>query len=67
MLPQTAERFASYLAEHGKEWQDSGIWDYNTTWSLRKLDSQILLHISNLPDGSTVTFSMDCDTLAVTC
>ncbi len=59
-------QFASYLAEHGKEWQDSGIWDYNTTWSLRKLDDQILLHISDLPDGSTETFSMDCDTLAVT-
>ena len=65
-VAQTAERFASYLAEHGKEWQDSDIWDYDTVWSLRKLDSQILLHISNLPDGSTVTFSMDCDTLAVT-
>ena len=65
-VAQTAERFASYLAEHGKEWQDSGIWDYNTTWSLRKLDDQILLHISNLPDGSTETFSMDCETLAVT-
>lgn len=65
-VAQTAERFASYLAEHGKEWQDSDIWDYDTVWSPRKLDSQILLHISNLPDGSTVTFSMDCDTLAVT-
>ncbi len=65
-VAQTAERFASYLAEHGKEWQDSDIWDYDTVWSLRKLDSQILLHISNLPDGSTVTFSMDCDTLTVT-
>lgn len=65
-VAQTAERFASYLAEHGKEWQDSDIWDYNTTWSLRKLDDQILLHISNLPDGSTETFSMDCETLAVT-
>ena len=65
-VAQTAERFASYLAEHGKAWQDSDIWDYDTVWSLRKLDSQILLHISNLPDGSTVTFSMDCDTLAVT-
>lgn len=65
-VAQTAEQFASYLAEHGKEWQDSDIWDYDTVWSLRKLDSQILLHISNLPDGSTVTFSMDCDTLAVT-
>ena len=65
-VAQTAERFASYLAEHGKEWQDSDIWDYDTVWSLRKLDSQILLHISNLPDGSTVTFSMDCETLAVT-
>ena len=65
-VAQTAERFASYLAEHGKEWQDSDIWDYDTVWSPRKLDSQILLHISNLPDGSTVTFSMDCDTLTVT-
>lgn len=65
-VAQTAERFASYLAEHGKEWQDSDIWDYDTVWSPRKLDSQILLHISNLPDGSTVTFSMDCETLAVT-
>lgn len=65
-VAQTAEQFASYLAEHGKEWQDSDIWDYDTVWSLRKLDSQILLHISNLPDGSTVTFSMDCETLAVT-
>lgn len=65
-VAQTAEQFASYLAEHGKEWQDSDIWDYDTVWSLRKLDSQILLHISNLPDCSTVTFSMDCDTLAVT-
>ena len=65
-VAQTAEQFASYLAEHGKEWQDSGIWDYNTTWSLRKLDDQILLHISNLPDGSTETFSLDCDTLIVT-
>ena len=65
-VAQTAERFASYLAEHGKEWQDSDIWDYDTVWSPRKLDSQILLHISNLPDGSTVPFSMDCDTLAVT-
>ena len=59
-------QFASYLAEHGKEWQDSAIWDYNTTWSLRKLDDQILLHISNLPNGSIETFSMDCETLAVT-
>lgn len=65
-VAKTAEQFASYLAEHGKEWQDSAIWDYNTTWSLRKLDDQILLHISNLPDGSTETFSMDCETLAVT-
>lgn len=65
-VSQTAGQFASYLAEHGKEWQDSDIWDYDTVWSLRKLDSQILLHISNLPDGSTETFSMDCDTLAVT-
>lgn len=65
-VAQTAEQFASYLAEHGKEWQDSDIWNYDTVWSLRKLDSQILLHISNLPDGSTVTFSMDCDTLTVT-
>ena len=65
-VAQTAEQFASYLAEHGKEWQDSDIWDYDTVWSLRKLDSQILLHISNLPDGSTETFSMDCETLAVT-
>ena len=65
-VAQTAERFASYLAEHGKEWQDSDIWDYDTVWSPRKLDDQILLHISNLPDGSTVTFSMDCETLAVT-
>ena len=65
-VAQTAERFASYLAEHGKEWQDSDIWDYDTVWSPRKLDSQILLHISNLPNGSTVTFSMDCDTLTVT-
>ena len=65
-VAQTAERFASYLAEHGKEWQDSDIWDYDTVWSPRKLDSQILLHISNLPDGSTETFSLDCETLAVT-
>ena len=65
-ISQTTERFSSYLAEHGKEWQDSAIWDYNTTWSLRKLDDRILLHISNLPDGSTETFSMDCDTLIVT-
>lgn len=59
-------QFAQYLTEHGKEWQNSDIWDYDTVWSLRKLDSQILLHISNLPDGSTETFSLDCDTLIVT-
>lgn len=31
-------QFAQYLTEHGKEWQNSDIWDYDTVWSLRKLE-----------------------------
>lgn len=58
-------QFARYLTQHGEELQDSGIWDYDTIWSLRKHDNQIDLAVANLPDGSMQVFTMDCDTLTV--